>query len=58
MKEGFIRQEEFKVLSDPGDIQRLYLDLLRSALSEISLILSSQNALERQYKIGLINLLN
>lgn len=58
MKEGFIRQEEFKVLSDPGDIQLLYLDLLRSALSEISLILSSQNALERQYKIGLINLLN
>ena len=58
MKEGFIRQEEFKVLSDPGDIQLLYLDLLQSALSEISLILSSQNALERQYKIGLINLLN
>ncbi len=56
MEEG-IEREDIKILSNPNDIQQLYLNRLQSALSEISLILSSHNALERQYKIGLTDML-
>ncbi len=51
------KQEEIKILSDPEEIQQLFLNLIRSASSEISLIVATPNALLRQHKIGLTDLL-
>ena len=48
---------EIKVLSNPVEIQQIYLDLIQSASSEISLIISTPNAALRQHKIGLTDLL-
>ena len=56
MEQG-IEPEEIKILSNPDDIQHLYKDLLQSATSEISLIVSTPNALFRQQEIGIIELI-
>ena len=52
-----IEDEEIRVLTDPSEIQKLCKNLLESAVSEISLILSTTNALLRQHKIGIIDLI-
>ena len=49
--------EEIKVLSDPYEIRKTYLDLIKSAVSEISLIIATPNALQRNYKGGIISML-
>lgn len=52
-----LERGEIKVLSNPVEIQRMYLDLIQSASSEISLIISTPNAALRQQKIGLTDLI-
>ena len=52
-----IEPEEIKILSNPNEIQHIYNDLLQSAMSEISLIVSTPNALLRQREIGIIDLI-
>jgi two-component system sensor histidine kinase VicK len=52
-----IKPEETRILSDPIGIQQLFLDLIKSAISEISLIIATPNAFHRNQKIGVINLL-
>lgn len=47
--------EEIKVLSDPYEIRKTYLNLINSAVSEISLIIATPNALQRNYKGGIIS---
>ncbi|HSA73782.1 MAG TPA: HAMP domain-containing sensor histidine kinase [Nitrososphaeraceae archaeon] len=49
--------EEIKVLSDPHEIRKTYLNLIKSAVSEISLIIATPNALQRNYKGGIISML-
>jgi len=49
--------EEIKVLSDPYEIRNTYLNLIKSAVSEISLIIATPNALQRNYKGGIISML-
>jgi len=49
--------EEIKVLSDPYEIRKTYLNLINSAVSEISLIIATPNALQRNYKGGIISML-
>jgi signal transduction histidine kinase len=49
--------EEVKVLSDPSEIRRTYLNLINSANSEISLIIATPKALERNYRGGIISML-
>jgi len=49
--------EEVKVLSDPVEIRRTYANLINSANFEISLIIATPNALERNYKGGIITML-
>jgi len=56
MEEG-IESGEIKILENPEEIQQLYLNLIQSASSEISLIVATPNALLHQHKIGLIGLL-
>jgi signal transduction histidine kinase len=48
---------ELKVLSDPNEIRRTYIDLIKSAKFEISLIIATPNALQRNYRGGIIDLL-
>ncbi len=55
MEEG-IESGEIKILENPEEIQQLYLNLIQSASSEISLIVATPNALLRQHKIGLTDL--
>jgi signal transduction histidine kinase len=45
------------VLSDPYEIRKTYLNLINSAVSEISLIIATPNALQRNYKGGIISML-
>lgn len=52
-----IEPEEIKILSNPDEIQDIYKDLLQSAKAEISLIVSTPNALVRQSEIGVIDLI-
>jgi two-component system, OmpR family, sensor histidine kinase VicK len=52
-----IEPEEVKVLSDPIEIRKTYLNLIESAKSEISLIIATPNALQRNYKGGIISML-
>ena len=47
--------EEIKVLSDPYEIRKTYLNLINSAVSEISLIIATPNALQRNYRGGIIS---
>jgi two-component system sensor histidine kinase VicK len=49
--------EEVKVLSDPFEIRRTYLNLINSANSEISLIIATSKALQRNYRGGIISML-
>ncbi|HXW12692.1 MAG TPA: HAMP domain-containing sensor histidine kinase [Nitrososphaeraceae archaeon] len=49
--------EEVKVLSDPVEIRKTYLSLIESAKSDISLIIATPNALQRNYKGGIISML-
>ena len=49
--------EEIQILSDPHEIRRTYLKLINSAASEISLIIATPNALQRNYKGGIISML-
>ncbi|HKQ21038.1 MAG TPA: ATP-binding protein [Nitrososphaeraceae archaeon] len=49
--------EQVKVLSDPIEIRKTYLSLIESAKSEISLIIATPNALQRNYKGGIISML-
>lgn len=50
-----VEPEEVKVLSDPVEIRKTYLSLIESAKSEISLIIATPNALQRNYKGGIIS---
>jgi len=49
--------EEIKVLYDPNEIRTTYINLINSAKIEISLIIATPNALQRNYTGGIINLL-
>jgi two-component system, OmpR family, sensor histidine kinase VicK len=49
--------EEVKVLSDPYEIRRTYLNLINSAKSEISLIIATPKALQRNQRGGIISML-
>jgi len=49
--------DEVKVLSDPFEIRRTYLNLIQSANSEISLIIATPKALQRNYRGGIISML-
>lgn len=49
--------EEVKVLSDPFEIRSTYLNLINSAKSEISLIIATPKALQRNYRGGIISML-
>jgi two-component system, OmpR family, sensor histidine kinase VicK len=55
--EAGVDTEEVKVLSDPIEIRKTYLSLIESAKSEISLIIATPNALQRNYKGGIISML-
>lgn len=49
--------EEVKVLSDPFEIRSTYINLIASASFEISLIIATPNALQRNYRGGIIAML-
>ena len=55
--EAGVDPEEVKVLSDPIEIRKTYLGLIESAKTEISLIIATPNALQRNYKGGIISML-
>jgi len=55
--EAGVDPEEVKVLSDPIEIRKTYLSLIESAKTEISLIIATPNALQRNYKGGIISML-
>jgi signal transduction histidine kinase len=55
--EAGVEPEEVKVLSDPFEIRKTYLSLIESAKSQISLIIATPNALQRNYKGGIISML-
>jgi len=55
--EDIIESEEIKILSNPVEISQQYVDLINSAKSEISLIIATPNALRRNLKGGIINML-
>ena len=52
-----VDSEEVKVLSDPFEIRTTYLNLINSAKSEISLIIATPKALQRNYGGGIISML-
>jgi two-component system sensor histidine kinase VicK len=49
--------EEVKVLSDPLEIRNTYINLISSANFEISLIIATPKALQRNYRGGIITML-
>jgi signal transduction histidine kinase len=49
--------EEVKVLSDPLEIRSTYINLIKSANFEISLIIATPKALQRNYRGGIITML-
>lgn len=55
--EAGVDPEEVKVLSDPVEIRKTYLSLIKSAKSDISLIIATPNALRRNYRGGIISML-
>ena len=56
IEEG-IELEKTNIIQDPHNIQRLFLDLVRSARHEVLLILPTINAFLREHRIGVIRLL-
>jgi nitrogen-specific signal transduction histidine kinase len=56
IQEG-VEPEEIRILSDPREVHRLYAELLELAISEISIIFATPNALHRAEKLGIIKLL-
>jgi two-component system, OmpR family, sensor histidine kinase VicK len=52
-----IKPDIIETITDPIRIQNLYLSLIRSALTEIMLIIPTANAIYRQIKIGILHLL-
>jgi two-component system, OmpR family, sensor histidine kinase VicK len=56
IEEG-IELEKTHVIQDPPTIQRLFLDLVRSATHEVLLILPTINAFLREHRLGVIRLL-
>src|SRR5262249_43053928 len=52
-----VKIEEIKILYDPMEIRQKYIDLIKSATSEISIIIATTNALRRNYRGGIIGLL-
>jgi signal transduction histidine kinase len=52
-----IDPEEVKVLSDPLEIRSTYINLIKSANFEISLIIATPKALQRNYRGGIITML-
>jgi signal transduction histidine kinase len=56
IQEG-VEPEEIRILSDPREVHRLYAELLDLAMSEISIIFATPNALHRAQKLGIIELL-
>src|SRR4029453_15500555 len=49
--------EEVKVVSDPLEIRSTYINLISSANFEISLIIATPKALQRNYRGGIITML-
>ena len=49
--------EEVKLLSDPLEIRNTYINLISSANFEISLIIATPKALQRNYRGGIITML-
>jgi two-component system, OmpR family, sensor histidine kinase VicK len=54
--EAGVDPDQVKVLSNPMEIWNTYIDLINSA-NEISLIIATPNALQRNYKAGIIHML-
>jgi len=52
-----IKPDIIETIADPIKIQNLYLDLIRSSLTEIMLIIPTTNAMYRQAEIGILHLL-
>ena len=55
--EAGVDPEQVKVLSDPFEIRSTYINLIKSANFEISLILATPKALQRNYRGGIIAML-
>jgi two-component system, OmpR family, sensor histidine kinase VicK len=55
--ENVIESEEIKILTNPTEIRQIYVDLINSAKSEISLIIATPNALRRNLTGGIIDML-
>ncbi|HEY6534843.1 MAG TPA: HAMP domain-containing sensor histidine kinase [Candidatus Nitrosocosmicus sp.] len=52
-----IKPDIIETITDPIKIQNLYLNLIRSSLTEIMLIIPTTNAMYRQAEIGILHLL-
>ena len=52
-----IKPDIIETITDPIKIQNLYLNLIRSSLTEIMLIIPTTNAMYRQTEIGILHLL-
>ncbi len=52
-----IKPDIIETITDPIKIQNLYLNLIRSSLTEIMLIIPTTNAMYRQSEIGILHLL-
>jgi hypothetical protein len=51
------KTQEINILKDSVEIRRRYIDLIKSATYEISIIIATPNALRRNYNGGIINIL-
>jgi hypothetical protein len=51
------KTQDIKILINPVEIRHQYVDLIKSAKSEISIMIATPNALHRNYKGGIINML-
>ena len=51
------KTQDIKILMDPVEIRHRYVNLIKSAKSEISIMIATPNALHRNYKGGIINML-
>ncbi|HEY7109716.1 MAG TPA: ATP-binding protein [Nitrososphaeraceae archaeon] len=57
LREG-IEPEEIRIISNPEEVRKLYIEMINSAMSEISLIIATPNALHRAQKFGVIDYLS